>query len=58
MPATATNARAITKIWFARYWSFSPFLLATSAETETFVAINRASPINLGFVVSPTAATA
>ena len=36
----------------------SPFRLATSAETATFAAVKAASPINFGWVVSPTAATA
>ncbi|KWZ95068.1 hypothetical protein HMPREF3224_01183 [Anaerococcus hydrogenalis] len=49
---------AVTMVWFAIFLSSSPFLLATSAETETAIAIKIERAINFGWVVSPIAATA
>ena len=48
---------AVYKISLAESCLFSPRLLATSAEIETFNAKKRASPKSFGCVVSPTAAT-
>lgn len=57
-PAPKVNKSAIISAWFAPRLSLSPRLRATTAETDTFKAINKASPKNFGCVVSPTAATA
>ena len=69
-PASATNstlrtiadtkikAIAVLKIRFASSGFSSPRLLAARAEIATFAATNKDSPINLGCVVRPTAATA
>ena len=58
IPAAAVIKMAISRVWLAPFLSFSPRLLATIAETDTFMAMNKAIPKNLGWVVSPTAATA
>ena len=58
VPTARVKAAAIKSTWLAPYWSFSPRRLATRADTETLVAMKMHSPMNLGWVVSPTAATA
>ena len=55
---TRINQSAVSRIRFASSFFCSPRRLATSADMETLIAINSASPMNLGCVVSPTAATA
>lgn len=55
---TRTNTLAAHKTSLAPLRFFCPLRLATSADTDTFTAINMASPINFGWVVNPTAATA
>ena len=52
------NTRNVAKIRLASCRFPSPLRLATSADMDTLAAINRESPMNLGCVVSPTAATA
>ena len=56
--AATVNVRAVTSTWLASSRRFSPRRRATRADTATLVAINRDSPRNFGWVVSPTAATA
>ena len=56
--AMITKQKAVRKIRFASSLCFAPKRLATSAETDTLTAKKRESPMNLGWVVSPTAATA
>ena len=56
--AIRINAIPETSILLASSLLSSPFLLATSAERETFMAKNIERPMNLGCVVRPIAATA
>ena len=58
MAITTMNTRKVEKIWFASSRLPWPFRLATRADMDTLAAMNRDSPTNLGWVVSPTAATA
>ena len=56
--AIITKQNAVVKILLASSLCFAPKRLATSAETDTLTAKKRESPMNLGWVVSATAATA
>ena len=55
---TSVIRSAVSSTSFALLRFFSPFLLATSADTATLTPKNGVRPINFGCVVSPTAATA
>ena len=50
--------KAVSAMVFASFLRFCPFRLATSAEIDTFKAINIDRQINLGCEVSPMEATA
>ena len=58
MPHSTTTVSAAASVSLAPFLSCCPFRLATIADTDTLTAVNRARPMNLGWVVRPTAATA
>ena len=52
------SARAVRVISFASRWLRSPLRRATSADRAMLIAKNTVRPMNLGWPVRPTAATA